>query len=267
MSFANVLVRVLLQSDWRLSSKAQLDEYREILKLFADSPTAPLSIQNIAQTGTELDIAVGQWFGPTTISHVLRRLVSQKLTPEHKIAVYVAQDGVICDSDVVASSNNWTMNVVLFVPLRLGLDALNQPLAAEAAHTLQWPQSAGILGGKPRSSYYFVGTHGDYLLYIDPHYSQPVVNMVDQFSIDTFHSHVLHRMRVSDLDPSLALAFLCKSQSDFDDLKTRAEGQGKQGGELFVFMQDRPVDVAASSEPQETEQANDASNADEWDLV
>jgi hypothetical protein len=225
--------------------------------------------------------------------------VSQKLTPEHKIAVYVAQDGVICDNDVVASSNNWTTNVVLFVPLRLGLDVLNQSLAAEvlsfstflfvfffylffffaetfsiilmnssmfffhlcgrmtfqiqnsltcsfsrsvvqpkpkAAHTLQWPQSAGILGGKPRSSYYFVGTHGethsfqliffsfcpispisvvvlrasflckiafffclfgmcddftsfvsltgDYLLYIDPHYSQPVVNMADQFSID-----------------------------------------------------------------------------------
>ena len=45
---------------------------KQILRLFADHPSAPLSIQNIATTGKDMDISVGQWFGPTTISHVMR---------------------------------------------------------------------------------------------------------------------------------------------------------------------------------------------------
>ncbi|KAJ7718860.1 hypothetical protein DFH07DRAFT_710089, partial [Mycena maculata] len=35
-------------------------------------------------------------------------------------------------------------------------------------------QSVGIAGGRPSSSYYFVGVPGDGLFYLDPHHSRPV---------------------------------------------------------------------------------------------
>lgn len=37
------------------------------------------------------------------------------------------------------------------------------------------PQSVGIAGGRPSSSYYFVGTQSDSLFYLDPHHTRPAV--------------------------------------------------------------------------------------------
>ena len=38
-----------------------------------------------------------------------------------------------------------------------------------------WPQSVGIAGGRPSSSYYFVGSQADNLFYLDPHHARPAI--------------------------------------------------------------------------------------------
>jgi cysteine protease ATG4 len=38
-----------------------------------------------------------------------------------------------------------------------------------------FPQSVGIAGGRPSSSYYFIGVQGDGLFYLDPHHSRPAI--------------------------------------------------------------------------------------------
>lgn len=38
-----------------------------------------------------------------------------------------------------------------------------------------FPQSVGIAGGRPSSSYYFVGSQTDNLFYLDPHHARPAV--------------------------------------------------------------------------------------------
>ena len=38
-----------------------------------------------------------------------------------------------------------------------------------------FPQSVGISGGRPSSSYYFVGVQADNLFYLDPHHARPTV--------------------------------------------------------------------------------------------
>ncbi|KAJ7891666.1 peptidase family C54-domain-containing protein [Mycena olivaceomarginata] len=65
--------------------------------------------------------------------------------------------------------------VLLLLGIRLGLDGVN-PIYYETIKALYtFPQSVGIAGGRPSSSYYFVGVQGDGLFYLDPHHSRPSV--------------------------------------------------------------------------------------------
>ncbi|TRM57351.1 hypothetical protein BD626DRAFT_574659 [Schizophyllum amplum] len=65
--------------------------------------------------------------------------------------------------------------VLVLLGLRLGLDAVN-PIYYETIKQLYtFPQSLGIAGGRPSSSYYFVGAQAGDLFYLDPHHARPTV--------------------------------------------------------------------------------------------
>jgi len=51
---------------------------------------------------------------------------------------------------------------------------LTSPLASQEIYTWPW-QSVGIAGGRPSSSYYFVGSQADNLFYLDPHHARPAI--------------------------------------------------------------------------------------------
>ncbi|KAJ7711319.1 hypothetical protein B0H16DRAFT_1817074 [Mycena metata] len=58
--------------------------------------------------------------------------------------------------------------VLLLLGIKLGIEGVN-PVYYETI------KSVGIAGGRPSSSYYFVGAQGDGLFYLDPHHSRPSV--------------------------------------------------------------------------------------------
>ncbi|KAL4345067.1 hypothetical protein AHAS_Ahas11G0241300 [Arachis hypogaea] len=67
----------------------------------------------------------------------------------------------------------WTP-LLLLVPLVLGLDKINPRYIPLLQSTFKFPQSLGILGGKPGASTYLIGVQGDKALYLDPHEVQQV---------------------------------------------------------------------------------------------
>jgi cysteine protease ATG4 len=121
----------------------------------------------------------------------------------------VATDGVLFQSDVFAASNGRGISrsprrhvvggwgdrpVLLLIGVRLGIDGVN-PIYYETIKVLNslrppdyetdslnsiqllytFPQSVGIAGGRPSSSYYFLGSQADNLFYLDPHHARPAV--------------------------------------------------------------------------------------------
>jgi len=97
---------------------------------------------------------------------------------------------------VKTSRRKWGGQAVLvLVGVRLGIDSVNPvyhdsvkvgPLyqsqtlfttsrkrCPQKLFTL--PQSTGIAGGRPSSSYYFIGYQADHLFYLDPHHTRPAV--------------------------------------------------------------------------------------------
>ncbi|OAX40243.1 hypothetical protein K503DRAFT_737855 [Rhizopogon vinicolor AM-OR11-026] len=189
---ANTLLHLHLGREWRRPPQAvntnDYATYVQIITWFLDSPLpqAPFSVHRMALAGKELGKDVGQWFGPSTAAGAIKTLVHA--FPEASLGVSVATDGVIYQSDVYAASNvhigsprrhmraAWGGRAVLvLIGIRLGIDGVN-PIYYETIKALfTFPQSVGIAGGRPSSSYYFMGAQADNLFYLDPHHVRPAV--------------------------------------------------------------------------------------------
>ncbi|KAG9124898.1 Cysteine protease atg4 [Ceratobasidium sp. 392] len=195
---ANALIHLHLGRNWRRPHYPMFAEehavYVKILTWFFDtpSPLAPFGVHRMALAGKALGKDVGTWFGPSTAAGSIKTLVHA--FPEAQLSVSLAVDGTVFASDVYAASHmgmvasggrsissrksaaRWGGRAVLIlVNVRLGLASFN-PIYYEALKSLfQFPQSVGISGGRPSSSYYFVGTQADSLFYLDPHHTRPVI--------------------------------------------------------------------------------------------
>lgn len=177
--------------------------YVRILSWFLDdpSPLCPFSVHRMALIGKELGKEVGEWFGPSTAAGALKTLVNS--FPLCGLAVANAVDSTIYRTDVYAASNisseDWKNSgeegrlrrsrpssalhrpgwggkaVLILINIRLGLDGVN-PIYYDSIKTLfTFPQSVGIAGGRPSSSYYFVASQANMLFYLDPHFTRPAV--------------------------------------------------------------------------------------------
>ncbi|KAI0353215.1 hypothetical protein OH77DRAFT_1554187 [Trametes cingulata] len=191
---ANALLHLHLGRDWRRPPHpvytADYATYVQIITWFLDnpSPLCPFSVHRMALVGKDLGKDVGQWFGPSTAAGAIKTLVHA--FPEAGLGVAVAADGTLYESDVYAASRSamystrrhghnrmqWGDRAVLvLIGIRLGIEGVN-PLYYNTIKTLYtFPQSVGIAGGRPSSSYYFVGSQADNLFYLDPHHARPAV--------------------------------------------------------------------------------------------
>lgn len=111
---------------------------------------------------------------------MLRNIAQEK---DRELDVHVAMDLVVALDDLPHQKSAWKP-LLLFVPMRLGLQSLNpiyhDPLRLAFTH----PNVVGMIGGKPNSAFYFVGRQGEDILYLDPHLTQPVVDMtIKNFSM------------------------------------------------------------------------------------
>ncbi|PTB66079.1 protease required for autophagy [Trichoderma citrinoviride] len=231
---ATTIATLQLGRDWRRGQNQQ--EERKIISMFADDPRAPFSIHNFVRHGaTACGKFPGEWFGPSATAQCIQALTSSSGLP---LQVYSPNDGqdVYEDSFMkVAKPDDQDFRpTLILIRTRLGIDKITpiywEPLIA----ALQMPQSVGIAGGRPSSSHYFVGSQGSYLFYLDPHhtrkaipYHEDVANYTDE-DIDSCHTSRLRRLHVKEMDPSMLIGFLIRSESDWADWRQRVEsGQGK----------------------------------------
>lgn len=104
----------------------------------------------------------------------LRRSLCEQFEPAN-LGVVSSMDGAVYKTEVVEASHHWTRPVLILLNLRLGLDRFNTIYLASVKSIFTFPQAVGIAGGRPSSSYYFVGCQENSLFYIDPHFPRPAV--------------------------------------------------------------------------------------------
>lgn len=249
MMLSQALICQHLGREWRWEKqKKQPEEYYQILQCFLDRKNSCYSIHQMAQMGVGEGKSIGEWYGPNTVAQVLKKLA---LFDEwNSLAVYVSMDNTVVIEDIrkmcryhphnwnTAHGSSYTHQsawsrcrdsseqssawrpLLLIVPLRLGINHINPVYIDAFKECFKMPQSLGALGGKPNNAYYFIGFSGDELIYLDPHTTQTFVDTEDTGTVQdqTYHCQKNpNRMKILNLDPSVALGFFCKEEADFDN--------------------------------------------------
>ncbi|OAY71055.1 Cysteine protease ATG4B [Ananas comosus] len=266
MIVAQALLFHYLGRSWRKPlQKPYNPEYIEIVHLFGDSEDCAFSIHNLIQAGKSYGLAAGSWLGPYAMCRTWETLVRanrertgcDQEKESMPMAIYVVsgdEDGerggapVVCVdvasrlcSDFSKGKSDWTP-ILLLVPLVLGLEKVNSRYIPLLRETFTFPQSLGILGGKPGASTYIVGIQDDRALYLDPHEVQLAVSVErDTLEADTssYHCSTVRHLPLDQIDSSLAIGFYCRDKDDFDDFCSHASelGEKANGAPLFTVAQ------------------------------
>ncbi|XP_060612197.2 cysteine protease ATG4A isoform X1 [Anolis sagrei] len=275
MMLAQALICRHLGRDWHWEEhKKQPEEYHRILRCFLDRKDCCYSIHQMAQMGVGEGKSIGEWFGPNTVAQVLKKLA---LFDEwNSLAVYVSMDNTVVIEDIKKMCQLPTQNcppgahcsplshrsllsrnrspggfccgwkpLLLIIPLRLGINHINPVYVDAFKECFKMPQSLGALGGKPNNAYYFIGFLGNELIYLDPHTTQLFVDFEENGTVDdrSFHcQQAPHRMKIMNLDPSVALGFFCKEETDFDNWCSlvQKEIHKQQSLRMFELVQKHP---------------------------
>ncbi|KAG0209224.1 Cysteine protease atg4b [Mortierella sp. GBA30] len=261
---AQAFIQIQLGRDWRIRpapAEDSVQRYHTILGWFADEPERYYSIHNIAKSGLALDKRIGEWFGPSTVAHALRRLSQRHV--DCPVTVMAPMDNTVYVSEILSHAFNasgqlggghltptmyatldnkkWKP-IVLLLPARYGLDKLTERYVKNLKELFKLPQFLGIAGGRPGRSLYFVACQGNELFYFDPHFVKPRATQDDlkQCPSPSYHCGVVRTMDILELDPSMMLGFLIQSLEDLTDLGRRLKQDMEKAYPLLTIQGDIP---------------------------
>lgn len=223
MLLAQAIVMCTVGRGFRLD-EGGTEKYREILSLFHDtaSSESPFSVHNLISTGSQYGMKPGTWLGPSIACTALCRAVNQfqQNSILGDIAAYVALDCLISKAEimrVITATGQEFRPILILIPLRLGVEKLNQVYVPSLQNIFSYQECVGLIGGKPGHSCYYIGFQDNELIGLDPHLSQLIsVFPPDRIAQQTYQCRSPRKVKFASVDPSLAIGFICRSPNELE---------------------------------------------------
>ncbi|XP_047737894.1 uncharacterized protein LOC108674126 isoform X2 [Hyalella azteca] len=126
----------------------------------------------------------------------------------------------ILEQERLCSDCHSWRSLVIILAVRLGCDGFNSIYEPVITGLLRHRLCIGMVGGKAKRAFYFVGYQEDQLLYLDPHVSQDAVpcSWSTVPDVAAYHCDTPRKMPISRLEPSATLGFYCHTRVDFAQL-------------------------------------------------
>ena len=202
MLLANVFLKHLLPK-WSYK-KSYPKNYYNIISHFRDSPSNIFSIHKFIEKYPKFDKKAGDWIGPYTLAMLISEFKDTILNLYN--ITYICESSGIID---MSKYNNDNTNYLISIPVRLGLDYIDKSYYSNIIHLTKLNGFMGLIGGQLNKSYYFIGSHCNKLIYLDPHKSISY-HLVDK-DISIFQPSEIKYLNIDELSPTFTIFFYLTS--------------------------------------------------------
>ncbi|TSL22079.1 Cysteine protease ATG4C [Bagarius yarrelli] len=229
--------------------------HRTVVSWFGDTFSAQLGVHRLVHLGMTSGKQAGDW-------KAVEKATDREL---RGVTVYVAQDCTVYNADVIESHSAQmdkpiapegglaaNRAVIILIPVRLGGERINPEYFNFVKAILSLEYCIGIIGGKPKQAYYFIGFQDDSMIYMDPHYCQSFVDVsTSNFPLQSYHCPSPKKMPFLKMDPSCTIGFYSKSVQDYErissELSKLLQPSSKEKYPAFTFMNGHGRDYELSA--------------------
>ncbi len=182
--------------------------FSDVKAWFDDYSDRPFSIHKVAMAAAEYGPEPGQWLGPNTMCQSMHDLIKGSFG-SHGVSCSVSHNGRVYVEELSKKS---FPHILLFPTRMKDRDSKQwENSTKQFQRFLSLNQSIGAAGGKPKASYFMFFADEGTVHYLDPHVARlGCASPVDPAKPKTFPTR--------ELDPCVALGFVCVSKEDLLDL-------------------------------------------------
>ena len=200
----------------------------------------PFSIKTLCDVGEIFERTAGEWFSDVIITGVFKRiseyfelfthpnLNAKIMTFQSCIEIQDILDTCFIkkkrdpkNQEYIHFKNKFyyfdKMGIV-FVNVRVGLDKIPKEYYKGIRDLFRLKECIGIIGGKTRLAYYFIGFNedDDSLLYLDPHVTKEADKIINMGNILSRHvNKEIHLLKLSKMSTAFTIGFCFRNYNEF----------------------------------------------------
>ncbi len=203
----------------------------------------PFSIKTLCDVGEIFERTAGEWFSDVIITGVFRKISEYFNLFNHKdlnVKIMTFQSciemkDILEECFVQQKYDKKNQNYIhfqkkyyyynkmgiIFVNVRVGLDKIPKDYYEGIRQLFRLKECIGIIGGKTRLAYYFIGYNedDDSLLYLDPHVTKEADKVINMGNILSKHvNKEIHLLKLNKMSTAFTIGFCFRTYEEFLDL-------------------------------------------------